>query len=630
MDSHVESRGIRSLKFTLLAGLTLLTTDALFAQSAGQSDLDALKARMDQMQKQYEQRIDKMDQERKQDKEQISKMEAEMKVLESKAASGSSILNTRVLTDAEGKGTEARGPLLDESFLKSLTRNFSFTVYARAGFQTNGSGGGGNFNFEVPDGSPGRFRLGNENDFYMELSWNQFHILGDSPDLADVSFRTTTVFTNSITKRLFNTTLNDQAKDFDIGVEEAFAEMKNVFKNAPEITFWGGQRFYDRYTVDPNDWHWLDTGGFGVGAYDIKVGPGNLWIAWLGSEQDNLGLFTNPNQINAVGNLFKQTIDIRYKDIDVGFGKLAFILLGNYVKGAEVTPNGGQVVTPTNGFSGVFNPSNPTAFNGTATIIDRTSDAYGIGGGAIWQYNFGNNSFVQLGVLAGWGATNFANDTQSDIQFSVPFSAATADVNTFLIKGRSAATNVHETAPGVFTVNDNPIQRQKTYLVMEEFQWNPTNCFSMDFWSYWLGTDNGFRTWGFNTQKDQVIPAPETSNLFGVGIRPVFWIYDNLAIQGQAGYNYVSNVRGYSDTAALGRSGSFGIFTIAPTIKPRGGYSTRPEIRLFATYAIWSNSLKGTTTPVGEGGNTSTNGSVPPYNHSNQGWLFGTQMEIWF
>ena len=61
MDSHVELRGIRSLKFTLLAGLTLLTTDALFAQGAGQSDLDELKARMDQMQKQYEQRIEKMD-----------------------------------------------------------------------------------------------------------------------------------------------------------------------------------------------------------------------------------------------------------------------------------------------------------------------------------------------------------------------------------------------------------------------------------------------------------------------------------------------------------------------------------------------------------------------------------------
>jgi maltoporin len=116
--------------------------------------------------------------------------------------------------------------------------------------------------------------------------------------------------------------------------------------------------------------------------------------------------------------------------------------------------------------------------------------------------------------------------------------------------------------------------------------------------------------------------------LYGVGFRPVFWLADNFAIQGQAGYNYVDNVRGYSGTNAFGRGGSFGIFTIAPTIKPRGGYFTRPELRLFATYSIWSNSLRGTTTPIGEGGNTS--GSTAPYNHSNQGWLLGSQMEIWF
>lgn len=151
----------------------------------------------------------------------------------------------------------------------------------------------------------------------------------------------------------------------------------------------------------------------------------------------------------------------------------------------------------------------------------------------------------------------------------------------------------------------------------------------MDFWAYWNQTNNGFRSWGFNTQKNEVITAPETSNIVGVGLRPVYWLVDNFAIQGSAGYNYVSNVRGYSDTAAFGRSGSIGIFSIAPTIKPKGGYFTRPEIRLFATYSIWSSSLKGTTTPVGEGGNTS--GSVPPYNHNqNQGWLLGSQMELWF
>ena len=44
--------------------------------------------------------------------------------------------------------------------------------------------------------------------------------------------------------------------------------------------------------------------------------------------------------------------------------------------------------------------------------------------------------------------------------------------------------------------------------------------------------------------------------------------------------------------------------------------------QLFATYSIWSNSLKGTTTRVGEVGNLG--GAAPPYNRdTNQGWLFG-------
>src|SRR6476619_8562447 len=139
MDSPVQLPGIRGLKFTLVAGLVLLTTDALFAQSAGQNDVDALKTQMNQMQKQYEQRIEAM--------------EGKMKALESNANSGS-ILNARVMTDADGKEGpgKAPAPMLDESFLKSLTRNFTFNVYMRAGVAFNGSGGAqGNTSFVVPD-----------------------------------------------------------------------------------------------------------------------------------------------------------------------------------------------------------------------------------------------------------------------------------------------------------------------------------------------------------------------------------------------------------------------------------------------------------------------------------------------
>src|SRR5260221_959713 len=103
---------------------------------------------MEKIQRQYEDRI--------------SAIEAKMQSFESKADSGS-ILNTHVLTDADGKQYAGKGPALDESFLKSLTRNFTFSVYVRAAVQFNGSGGGGKFNFEPPANEGGAPRPGTAN-----------------------------------------------------------------------------------------------------------------------------------------------------------------------------------------------------------------------------------------------------------------------------------------------------------------------------------------------------------------------------------------------------------------------------------------------------------------------------------
>ena len=61
MDSPVRPPRMRGLKVTLVAGLALRTTDALFAESAGQSDVDSLKTKMNQMQRQYGQRIEAME-----------------------------------------------------------------------------------------------------------------------------------------------------------------------------------------------------------------------------------------------------------------------------------------------------------------------------------------------------------------------------------------------------------------------------------------------------------------------------------------------------------------------------------------------------------------------------------------
>ena len=170
---------------TKLAVAFLWTGSVCLAQdnSSTNNDVSALKTQMQKMQSEYDAQVQKI---QKEYEDRITAMESEMKALESKADSGS-ILNTRVLTDADGKEVAA-APTLDESFLKSLTRNFTFSTYVRAGFQFNGNGGGGNFSFQLPDfPHAGRMRLGNENDTYMELTWMQAHMLGDSPDVMDVS-----------------------------------------------------------------------------------------------------------------------------------------------------------------------------------------------------------------------------------------------------------------------------------------------------------------------------------------------------------------------------------------------------------------------------------------------------------
>jgi maltoporin len=612
MDSPVQLPGIRGLKFTLVAGLTLLATDALFAQSAGQSDVDALKAQMNQMQRQYEQRIEAM--------------EAKMKALESNVGSGS-ILNTRVLTDANG--TEAAGkapaPLLDESFLKSLTRNFTFNVYMRAGVSMNGSGGAqGNTTFVMPDnyigGGRTTSRLGNENDFYTELSWNQAHILGDSPDVADVSFRATLQAGSSPVKNESN--INTTIPGNFVGFVEGYAEMKNVLRSAPEVTFWGGLRFYDRYNIDSEDYFWLNTSGFGVGAYNIHLGPGNLYVAWLMSNQDNLNEATGFNGANGlskfntfnhVGDFTKQIFDVRYKDIDIGFGKLSLVLIGDYIKGNQ------------------YELTQKDILGVSHTGVVRTQDMYGIGGGAIWTYDFGNKSEIRISGLYGYGATDFQGNINN--QINQVQGAWINQINRFVTNRSNTVKNLATGQPftgvGEPFASVNPVNNATEALATAYFVWNPVDCFSLGLWANWEYNDQGFQPVGVNTNQITGVNstnfhgkvAAGSRNIVTLGIRPVYWISDNIAIQGAAAGSYIDNVRNSSGTPAFGKDGAYGIFTIAPTIKPKGGFFTRPEIRVFATYAIWSHSLRG----------TSASGGEPPYNgNTNQGWLIGSQMEIWF
>jgi hypothetical protein len=254
--------------------------------------------------------------------------------------------------------------------------------------------------------------------------------------------------------------------------------------------------------------------------------------------------------------------------------------------------------------------------------------------------------------LAGFGATNFSSS--SDVGTVLGFR------DNFLIQNPGTPAGV--------TINaGEAIQNTRTYRAGAMFVWNPNPCFSLGVWGIWNQDSMGERL--IQSFVNPVFPltstgainrvfqnAPATRNLYTVGIRPIIWVADNIAIQGEVGWNYVDNVRGWqvngftgtttpgSNTAnglpiprpgtmsptAFSRSGNFLKFTIAPTIKPKGGYFSRPELRVFATYSIWSDSLRGATTPIQEGGNT---GGWTPSPYANgkaqDGWLIGTQVE-WY
>jgi maltoporin len=609
-----------------VAAAFLFTGSIALAQdnSSNNNDVSALKAQIESLQKQQQQYQDR-----------ITSMEAEMKSLESKADSGS-ILNTRILTDANGTEVSA-APTLDESFLKSLTRNFTFSAYIRAGFQFNGNGGGGNFSFEVPNfPGEGRERLGNENDTYMELTWMQAHMLGDSPDVMDVSMTFTPAIRYVQNRASFDAQNNvtRSGNDFDFILRQAYLEAKNVFKAAPEITFWSGVRFYDRYNTDPEDYFWLDTSGYGAGVENIDLGIGQLNFAWLG------GL--NAQDISpGIGSQFKQTFDARLKNIQLGPipGTIALVLIGNYEKGGTFTQqydSAGNIVDLTNPL--------------------HTDSAWGIGGGLIYNVKFGpgggNNSFTAY-ALFGRGVTNFSSG--SDLG-----SVQEAE-NLFLFRhpGYTGEVNVGDALNHGFTYRAG----FQLYVALPWYHSEPAPAvagtskdgkgvaapaaapalpwFSVAFFGDWEDSYSGFAFGGTTgpglgqggnvvNPNEPIVSKVVSGHVHDVqfGTRPAFWVADNIALQGQFSGQYESNnnIAGYP---GFGKSGWLGVFDVGPVIKPKGGYYTKPEIRFFATYAIWSDSLKGMTTPIEEGSGGG-GGFAAPYNgNTNHGWLFGTQVE-WF
>ena len=310
----------------LVAGATCFGLSSLSAQTSD-AEINQLKAQMQQMQQDYEKRL--------------AAMEGQVKSMQSQVALTASVARSRTLTGPDGKAIAMEGPVVLPAF-DTFTRNFKWHGYFRVGTGFTANGVGQTFNFNTPDVSFGKTqRLGNENDFYVETGPILDHMLGDDPDVMDVRVKMTFQFFDGIDKQI---ALNLENDGWGAGIVEAYLEMKNVIKSAPEVTFWGGQRFYDRYDIHPSDYFFLNTSGMGAGVYNIPLGPGSLAIAYFGGIRSGTGDFflddTSFNNVNlqvngGEGDFYRHVFDLRWGDVDFLGGKLKLVLIGSYQQGGN-------------------------------------------------------------------------------------------------------------------------------------------------------------------------------------------------------------------------------------------------------------------------------------------------------
>ena len=183
-----------------------------------------------------------------------------------------------------------------------LMKNFMFIHgYLRSGFGANGQGGDQEV-FMAP-GALAKYRLGNENDTYGELSFSK----ASQIDKRGPIFRGEVMLAFQ-TKQ--NSTFDPEGDIF--AVRQCYVEATN-FPRFSEWIFWAGNRYYRRHDVHINDFYFLDMSGYGGGVENIAfINDSKLAVAYIGGSTENIRFDG--------GRIAKHNLDMRIYDINVPLG----------------------------------------------------------------------------------------------------------------------------------------------------------------------------------------------------------------------------------------------------------------------------------------------------------------------
>ncbi len=207
---------------------------------------------------------------------------------------------------------------------KKLDNFVFFHGYLRSGVGVNGEGGAMQY-FRAP-GAGAKYRLGNESDTYGEIDLSKDWAAKDGGPQ----------YHTEIMGSFATMELNGSSDRDSFALRQCFVEATN-FAPFPEWKFWAGERYYDRHDIHIIDFYLLDMSGYGGGVRDIEVPGGKLGVAVFGS--------STTEWETTVGNIDKQSLDLRYYDVPVPLGTGLFWADLAMQPGGNVTSTGEEIST---------------------------------------------------------------------------------------------------------------------------------------------------------------------------------------------------------------------------------------------------------------------------------------------
>jgi len=198
-----------------------------------------------------------------------------------------------------------------------ITSDVESTGYMRAGISTTTQGGE---QYCFGSGASGYYvgRLGNECDSYAELG------------LAKVWKNANGAVFKTNSRISVLTQQGAQGNDYqsigepvlevvedgsaDTAMRELNVTATGLIEAMPEATVWAGKRFYKRKTVELMDFYYLNNSGYGAGIEDINTGFGDLSVAVVNVQREQLsGKMNAHGERTAQNNMF----DVRLDNIEL-------------------------------------------------------------------------------------------------------------------------------------------------------------------------------------------------------------------------------------------------------------------------------------------------------------------------